>query len=427
MIILAIAAAASAAVPALPPGWKEAITKGDMLYTADALPTKLLPSVENGFLGGDVECSGGAGGSSGALHVSGIYSGNGDRPDTRATFPNPLAASVGPPPPTGAVPVPAATSNQFPLMSPSKSKSNSSLLFLDAGLDLRRAVYTSRWQLPAACGPDAVLSTATYAHRKHRQLLVKEHTAVGVTSRCSYSISPCSGQFQPPKKNTTPPAFSGTKNHATGRTALAAISSRKLSQHSTAPLFIYDADAIYIVTTHFFHGMTSHSRTFFLGRAGGVSAAAAAGLPGVTLYTVIAEEQSADPAAPRITATVSAIAADAVPTTVTLVPGDAGAPTPPLPLLLLATLRTTIEAGVSNSTVAKIAAADLATFKAVGAATLAKDHVAAWADVWGLSADGSGPTSSGGGVEVTGNVSLAAQINSSMYYLLSSVRSDWSV
>lgn len=52
MIILAIAAAASAAVPALPPGWKDAITKGDMLYTADALPTKLLPSVENGFLGG---------------------------------------------------------------------------------------------------------------------------------------------------------------------------------------------------------------------------------------------------------------------------------------------------------------------------------------------------------------------------------------
>ena len=186
MIILAIAAAASAAVPALPPGWKDAITKGDMLYTADALPTKLLPSVENGFLGGDVECSGGAGGSSGALHVSGIYSGNGDRPDTRATFPNPLAASVGPPPPTGAVPVPAATSNQ--------------LVLIDAGLDLRRAVYTSRWQLPAACGPDAVLSTATYAHRKHRQLLVKEHTAVGVTSRCSYSISPCSGQFHPPKK-----------------------------------------------------------------------------------------------------------------------------------------------------------------------------------------------------------------------------------
>ena len=273
------------------------------------------------------------------LHVAGIYSvGSSTRPDTRATFPNPLAASVAAVVPPAAAPAPAPAPTQTPRP----------LAFLDAGLDLRRAIYTSRWQLPAACGPHAVLSTSTYAHRQHRQLVVVEHSATGVASACSYAVQSCKGS------------------------------------------------------------------------ASGVRAAAAAGQVGVTLYTVTAAEQSGNSSAPRIPPPVAAMASDAVPTTVTLLPagwvrgGDAIKRSKrkhnvSSGLLLLLVVRTTLEPGVSSSSVAQLAATDLASFRAAGAAALAADHVAAWADVWGLAAD-----SSGGGIEVAGNRSLAAQINSSM-------------
>eukprot|EP01114_Cavostelium_apophysatum_P014228 TRINITY_DN3638_c0_g1_i2.p1 TRINITY_DN3638_c0_g1~~TRINITY_DN3638_c0_g1_i2.p1 ORF type:complete len:663 (+),score=121.13 TRINITY_DN3638_c0_g1_i2:160-2148(+) len=56
----------------------------------------------------------------------------------------------------------------------------------------------------------------------------------------------------------------------------------------------------------------------------------------------------------------------------------------------------------------------LLSFATNNAATLLVNHTAAWADVWSSR------------IEVSGDLALAQAINSSLYYILSSVRSDWS-
>ena len=53
-------------------------------------------------------------------------------------------------------------------------------------------------------------------------------------------------------------------------------------------------------------------------------------------------------------------------------------------------------------------------------------HRRAWADAYGLQRGGSeGVASSGGGIELAGNPQFSACVNSSLYYLLCSVREDW--
>ena len=56
-LIVACAIACSAQGP--PEEWVEQISRGDMLFTAKLPDPSLMPSVENGFLGGDVGCAGG--------------------------------------------------------------------------------------------------------------------------------------------------------------------------------------------------------------------------------------------------------------------------------------------------------------------------------------------------------------------------------
>jgi hypothetical protein len=82
--------------------------------------------------------------------------------------------------------------------------------------------------------------------------------------------------------------------------------------------------------------------------------------------------------------------------------------------LFLAAVHTTLEPAVASASAALLLAKDdLAHYHSVGAAALAQAHSAAWAEVFA------------GGIEVGGNSTLAAQVNSSLYYLLSSVRGDW--
>ena len=71
----------------------------------------------------------------------------------------------------------------------------------------------------------------------------------------------------------------------------------------------------------------------------------------------------------------------------------------------------------------KLATAELEQHKSSGAAALDASHRQAWADAYGLlPTEGGG---GGGGIELEGNPQFAAQVNSSLYYLLCSVREDW--
>jgi len=292
----------------LPADWKSAVDGSNMLFAA--APAKYLPSIENGFIGGDVGCAGGAGGSSGTLHLAGLYSG-GSHTDSRSTLSNPLAGA------------PAAN-----------------LSYAGAALDLTAGVFYERWAAPSSCGADAVLQSARYAHRAIRSLLVLELSLIGGTKACAVSWKSC------------------------------------------------------------------------VGRAGGLSPLSGDKKATAGEFVVVDPEQPADPSFPRRHPAVVAVAADAQLTSVSLSPTGTA--------LLLAVVHTTLEDGIRNATALPTAKAELAAHRATGATQLMKSHRAAWSDVYGLAAG-----SAGGGVELTGNRHLAAQANSSLYYLLCSVRSDW--
>eukprot|EP01052_Picozoa_sp_SAG31_P051947 SAG31_NODE_12582_length_931_cov_1.080529_3_plen_138_part_00 len=72
--LLLVRSSANAAVP-LPADWAPGVNAADLLFASSEPPAHLLPSIENGFLGGDVGCSGGAGDSAGVLHVAGALPG----------------------------------------------------------------------------------------------------------------------------------------------------------------------------------------------------------------------------------------------------------------------------------------------------------------------------------------------------------------
>ena len=330
----AVVAATVGSVP-LPDDWASGVAASNLLFAATPAPPNLLPSIENGFIGGDVGCSGGAGGSAGALHLAGLYSG-GSHTDSRAGLPNPLAAEV-----VGASPMQSAGDGSGGGGAPPPQ----SLEYGGAALDVSQGVFLERWPVPS-CGASAVLSSARYAHRAHRSLLAWRLELLNATLSCRIMLQSCA----------KPPA-----------------------------------------------GMDTLS-------------------PGV--YQVSDPEQPADPAMPRRAAAIVAIASN-TPTPPDTTEGQPAQWTVSLgpdhpSQLYLAVVRTTLESSVTRSTALAAAQAELATHAAAGSAALAASHAAAWADAFGLSSG-----ALGGGIEVAGNLQFAAQINSSLYYLLCSVRSDW--
>ena len=73
-----------------------------------------------------------------------------------------------------------------------------------------------------------------------------------------------------------------------------------------------------------------------------------------------------------------------------------------------------VEIGTSPSVVAVAAIASWTTAYAQTTASLEKQHIDAMSTLW-----------ASGGIELTGNVSLAAIVNASLYDIISSLRSDW--
>ena len=132
------------------------------------------------------------------------------------------------------------------------------------------------------------------------------------------------------------------------------------------------------------------------------------------LYEVISPEEPATPDFPKIPATVVAIANDPIPPSI-------GFNDSVTSHTFLCVVRSTLEKGITNSTATSVANMDLATYKAMQPQDLWYSHVVAWSRVWGTT----GGAGSGGGIEIGGNATLAAQVNSSLYYMLSSVRADW--
>ena len=247
-------------------------------------------------------CSGGAGGSAGIVHIAGVYGGY-PAGVTRASFPNPLAIALQP---VAAAAAAAAgpgegksesesdldwVSRAGIVLGPSRRAAAAAaaapppgLGYAGSALDLSAPAYYARWTVPG-CGPTAMLQAKSYAHRKHRALLVLELEAFNATVGCTVRLASCAGR----------------------------------------------------------PGLVTE-----LG-------------PG--LYQVTSPEQPFDPAFPRVTPPVTAIASTPVPPTVALGPGRP-------PALFLAVFRTTLEPDVANATVVHMAKAELAARTAVGATGL---------------------------------------------------------
>ena len=149
----------AAAVP-VPDDWAAGVAGSNLLFAPTPAAATLLPSIENGFIGGDVGCGGGDGGSSGQLHIAGLYSG-GSRTESRSGLPNPLAAEP------------------------------ANLTYAGSALDVSEGAFLERWALPD-CGADAVLESRRFAHREHRSLLVWQLRALKATSQCSVAFRGCS-------------------------------------------------------------------------------------------------------------------------------------------------------------------------------------------------------------------------------------------
>ena len=83
--------------------------------------------------------------------------------------------------------------------------------------------------------------------------------------------------------------------------------------------------------------------------------------------------------------------------------------------IFLAAFHSSLESGLESHGAAAAAAA--ATLRSAtmnsSASTLRKSHNAAWDELWQ------------GGIEITGNATIASTVNSSLYYILSATRSDW--
>jgi hypothetical protein len=158
LALLSCMFAEATAVP-VPSDWADGVAKGDLLFAADPTPSSLSPSLENGFIGGDVGCSGGSGSSAGHLSIAGLYSG-GTKKTERATIPNPLASE--------------------PL----------NALYNGSALNVAEGIFLERWQVS---GCEGMLQSKRYAHRQHRSLLVLELSMVSTTNLCNVTLKTCAG------------------------------------------------------------------------------------------------------------------------------------------------------------------------------------------------------------------------------------------
>ena len=122
----------------------------------------------------------------------------------------------------------------------------------------------------------------------------------------------------------------------------------------------------------------------------------------------MAERSSTDAPLPKRPATEVGMAYQALPPTVTL--QAAGAKT-----IFLAAFHTSLEPGLeSHGAAAEAAAATLANATTNSSvSTLRMSHNSAWDELWQ------------GGIEITGNTTIASTVNSSFYYILAATRADW--
>ena len=135
-------------------------------------------------------------------------------------------------------------------------------------------------------------------------------------------------------------------------------------------------------------------------------------------YEVADPEQPADPSFPLRQPALVAIASN-----LAVEPGTAWNLSigPAVDHLFLAVVRSTLEADVNASNAMAMARAELKSHEAAGADKLERTNAMAWGDVYGTRTT----ASKGGSIHLEGNPQLAAYINSSLYYLLCSVRDDW--
>jgi hypothetical protein len=135
----------------------------------------------------------------------------------------------------------------------------------------------------------------------------------------------------------------------------------------------------------------------------------AAGVGNSSLLTVrsMAKRSSTGAPLPGRPPTEVGMAYQELPPTVTLL--GAGAKT-----IFLAAFHTSLEPGLgSHGAAAEAAVATLASAANRSASSLRNSHNAAWDEVWQ------------GGIEITGNATIASTVNSSLYYILAATRADW--
>lgn len=308
MLRVAFVASAVAGTVAPPADWVDEIAASNMLYSANPLTNmQFNPPLENGFIGGDVGCSGGSGGSAGRIQIGGVYSGANSRAVARAAIPNPLAAE---PADTGAV-------------------------FAGAALLVSEGSFLQRWDVSkSSCGAVAILQSRRYVHRLHRSLLILEYELLNATSDCQISLNACIG----------------------GPSGMSVVQKEVNS---------------------------------------------------TSVWEESSPEQPADPTFPHRNPATVAVSSDTVPSALDFKGATKS-------LRYLCVVHTTLEQDIDTAEAALAKTKqDLAIYRGTADETLAVQHSAAWSEV--LS----------GGVEVGGNQSLAAMVNSSFYYLFASVRSDW--
>jgi hypothetical protein len=182
------------------------IRQPQLIQAVSMLVEQFRPSLENGFMGGDVGCSGGSGGSGGAINISGIYSGaSSGHGVTRGAVPNPLAVKLNP-----------------------------GTEFAGSDLHVSDGSYLERWAMPL-CGQNTILQTRQYAHRSHRSLIVLEISLLGASEDCNISLATCaraaSGMVQVP--------IHGDCNQSHGGTIITTSSAWKVSdpEQPTDPSF----------------------------------------------------------------------------------------------------------------------------------------------------------------------------------------------
>ncbi len=398
------------------------------LLTATTNPAGgMFPAFGNGFLAGDAGCGarpacpGGkndAPCSCGKIHLGGVFNvvaQDGAQIPHRAGLSNPFAVTV-----RGAVP-----------------GSVSQLSF-----DTRLGVFRNATRVKCQEGFEATVTTQTYAHRAFRSLLVFEIGVAGLSAAhptCSVSVDSCSVSAAEDFETLT------TTQGATCASGDANVEWLPgVMVHDRHPAVdMMNLDATHLTAQQCADACCATDGCVAFVRvgdqatpAGNCTAPHAACCwlkPTVNmsrLHEACASCDSGIIAAPVIESlVVKKVETPPYPTGLPPPPrtevGVAYArgvdPATPIALtaqrpsrLFLAAYRTSLEPDVGvGGAAAKAAAADLARYGAMTSTALLAAHQTAWNALWE------------GGLELKGNTTFAASVNSSLFYLLSSVRADW--